>query len=96
MADEISFDWDQANVAHIRRHRVTPEEVEQALRNDPVEMDYAIADGEERWTSIGHTNSLRVLSVIWTLRGEAMRVITARQTAKTARLAYLRSKGLMQ
>jgi len=43
---------------------------------------------------IGHTDNLRVLLLVWTLRGEeAVRVITAREAAKTARSVYLREKG---
>ena len=94
MADEWRFEWDAANVSHIARHRVTPAEAEQALLNDPFDLGYEIAQGEERWTSLGHTDSLRVLLLVWTLRGEeVVRVVTAREAAKTDRRVYLREKG---
>ena len=94
MADELRFEWDAANVSHIARHQVTPEEAEQALLNEPFDLGYEIVDGEERWTSIGHTDSLRVLLLVWTLRGEdVVRVVTAREAAKTDRRVYLREKG---
>ena len=94
MADELRFEWDATNVSHIARHKVTPEEAEQALLNDPFDLGYEIADGEERWTSIGHADNLRVLVLVWALgEGEAVRVITAREAAKTSRRAYLREKG---
>jgi hypothetical protein len=38
------FDWDEANVAHIGRHDVSPIEVEDAFRNGLMELDY-----EETW-----------------------------------------------
>ena len=70
MAVELRFDWDIANISHIARHKVKPEEAEQALLNDPFDLGYELENGEERWTSIGHTHKLRVLLLVWTLRGE--------------------------
>ena len=94
MADDFQFEWDETNASHIARHKLSPEEAEQALLNDPFDLSYEIVDGEERWTSIGHTNNLRVLLLVWTLRaGDVVRVITAREAAKTARRVYLREKG---
>ena len=37
MNDEL-FDWDNANVGHIAEHDVTPEEAEEVLLGDPLEM----------------------------------------------------------
>jgi hypothetical protein len=94
MADDLRFAWDAANVSHIARHQVTPEEAEQALLNAPFDLGYEIRRGEERWTSIGHTDKFRILVLVWTLRGEdSVRVITAREAGKTARRIYLRAKG---
>jgi uncharacterized DUF497 family protein len=75
VADELVFDWDLANVAHIARHRVTSEEVEQVFANDPIGLSAEVVDGEQRYTSAGHTNQLRVLVVAWTMHGEAIRPI---------------------
>ena len=95
MADELKFEWDAANVTHIARHKVTPKEAEEALLNDPFDLGYEIVDGEERWTSVGHTDNRRVLLLVWTLRGEdVVRVVTAREAEKTSRRTYLRAKGL--
>ena len=94
MADELKFEWDAANVSHIARHKVTPVEAEHALLNDPFDLGCEVVEGEERWTSIGHTDTLRVLLLVWTLRSEnVVRVITAREAAKMARRVYLREKG---
>ena len=79
---------------HPPRHKITPKEAEEALTNDPFDVAYDVIDGEERWSSIGHTDDLRVLLLVWTLRGDnAVRVITAREASKTARRTYLREKG---
>ena len=94
MADDLKFDWDAENIFHIARHRVSPQEAEQALVNEPLDFGYEIVGGEERWTSIGQTENLRVLGLVWTLRGEGLvRVVTAREASKGARREYLREKG---
>ena len=94
MTDDLKFEWDITNVSHIARHKVTPKEAEQALLNAPFDLGHEVVGGEERWTSIGHTDNLRVLLLVWTLRGEdVVRVVTARGAAKTARRTYLREKG---
>lgn len=73
---------------------MTPKEAEQAILNDPFDLGHEVVEGEERWTSIGHTDNLRVLLLVWTLRGEEIvRVVTAREAGKTARRVYLREKG---
>ena len=93
MSDELSFDWDEDNVQHIARHDVTPDEVEQVFWNDPLDIDFDAIRGEERWTSIGHTNLLRVLVVVWGMRDASVRPITALEASKMARIGYLRTKG---
>jgi hypothetical protein len=53
--DVVRFDWDHANAEHIARHSVKPDEAEQAIRNDPLDMHYEVVEGEERWTAVGHS-----------------------------------------
>ena len=71
------FDWDEANLEHIARHKVSREEAEQVVLNDPVDGWRQIQDGEERFMQIGVTNAMRVLVVIITWRGELVRVVSA-------------------
>jgi len=71
------------------------DEAEQAIRNDPLDMNYEVIDGEERWTALGHTDEYRVLLVVWTLRTDAVRIVTARAAGRRGRDAYLRAKGLL-
>ncbi|MGH8245330.1 MAG: BrnT family toxin [Gammaproteobacteria bacterium] len=92
--EEPRFDWDLANISHFARHKVLPEEAEQALLNDPFDVFYEVINDEHRCTSIGHTNKLRVLLVVWTLRGdEVVRVVTAREGNRKQRTTYLGAKG---
>src|ERR1022692_4223133 len=43
----------------IARPSVKPDEAEQAMRNDPLDMNYEVIDGEQRWTSLGRTGNFR-------------------------------------
>ena len=41
-----------------------------------------------------HTDRLRVLKLVWTLRGEVVRVVTALEASKNEARAYLQAKGI--
>ena len=92
--DDINLDWDQANIQHIAKHKISQLEVEQVLKNDPMDMKFEIVEGEDRWTSVGHTDRGRVLLVVWTIRSEACRVVTAWPAGFEIKSAYL--KGVKQ
>ena len=94
VADALSFDWDDANVGHVAGHSVTPEEVEQVFANDPMDLDADVVDGEERYTGVGHTKRLRVLVLVWTMRGDATRPITAFDASERLAARYLTERGL--
>jgi hypothetical protein len=42
---EIEFDWDEANTSHVARHSVLPEEEEQIILDDPVDLGIEIVEG---------------------------------------------------
>ena len=87
------FEWDDHNVAHIARHDVTPEEVEQVFANGSEFFETRIdpRTGEERHLEIGETSKGRVLFVAWTPRKPRRRVVTAWQASRQVRAA-LRAK----
>ena len=62
MAD-IEFDWDETNIRHLERHRVTPQEAEQVIFNNPLDLEMKIVEGEERCVNLGATRRGRVLMV---------------------------------
>ncbi|MGA2742438.1 MAG: hypothetical protein ABSG65_33990 [Bryobacteraceae bacterium] len=59
----FEFEWDRENTKHLAAHKVTPAEFEQALNNDPLDLDYEAIDGEERYRFVGLTNGGRFLRV---------------------------------
>jgi uncharacterized DUF497 family protein len=71
------FDWDWNNLRKIRAHKITPEETEQALLNDPIPVYEQEVEGEPRFVYYGETDSGRLIAVIVTERAGDIRVVTA-------------------
>ena len=82
MGLEVEFDWDEANVGHVARHSVLPEEAEQVILNSPVDLGVEIVEGEERFLSLGATAQGRILLVVTTWREDRVRVVTAFEPIK--------------
>jgi uncharacterized DUF497 family protein len=73
MNDDL-FDWDDANILHLAEHNVSPEEAEEVLLSDTLEMGFDKSElGEDRWSYIGETSRGRALQVVITMRGERIR-----------------------
>jgi uncharacterized DUF497 family protein len=90
---DLAFEWDDANRDHMARHQVLPEEAEQVIDNDPLDIEAETVDGEQRFTSIGHTDQGRFLLVITTLRHSRIRVVTAFPAPMSLIHLYLTQKG---
>jgi uncharacterized protein len=71
------FDWDDANIRHIAKKDVEPDEAEQVILNKPVDLGSELHSGEERVAQVGETDSGRILIVISTTRNRKIRVVTA-------------------
>ena len=91
--EAIEFDWDEANVGHVARHGVTPEQAEQVIANDPIDLGLEFVEGEERFLNLGQTNSARVLMVVTAFRGERVRVVTAFPPARQLVRFYYARRG---
>lgn len=45
--DIDQFDWDSANIGHIAEHDVTPEEAEDVLLGDSLDLNFQADEGDE-------------------------------------------------
>ena len=90
---DVSFDWDDQNISHLARHRIKPAEVEEFFRNDPVIRGHEVANDEDRWTAAGTINALRVLIVVFTVRGERIRPITGWNADRRTKKDYFSKRG---
>jgi uncharacterized DUF497 family protein len=73
----VAFSWDEANVRHLARHNVTPEEAEQCYRNDPLIVEEQYESGEERFLALGENHAARRPAFVFTIRGDKVRFVTA-------------------
>jgi uncharacterized DUF497 family protein len=63
---------------HIAKHDLVPEEVEFALAHRTIEVEYQDRhESEERIAELGTTAHGRILYILTTIRGFAIRVVTA-------------------
>ena len=93
IGERPGFDWDENNVAHLSRHKITSAEFEQAISSDPLFIDVRDESGEDRWYALGATKKLRVLFLVYTYHGDRVRPVTAWDAGKKLRELYFRSKG---
>jgi uncharacterized protein len=85
------FQWDEGNAEkNWIKHRVTREECEQLFRREPllVEPDDDHSGREARYFALGWTEEGRRLAVVFTVRGEMIRVISARPMDRRERRTY--------
>lgn len=83
----MKFDWDVYNEEHIAAHQVEPYEAEDAFcgpRRGGAPA-YVSAQGEKRQAFTGKTQAGRLLTVVVTRRGDAIRIVTARERGKYRR-----------
>ena len=86
-----AFQWDEGNADKSwRRHEVTQAEAEQVFFNRPVLVvkDEGHSTREARYFALGRTDLVRMLAVVFTIRGSLLRVISARPMGRTERKAY--------
>ena len=85
------FQWDEGNTDKSwLRHKVSWTECEEAFFNNPllVLMDERHSGTEKRYYALGKTNAARLLFVAFTLRGDLIRVVSAREMSRRERKEY--------
>jgi uncharacterized protein len=87
-----AFDWDDANIEHLAAHGVDPGEAEDALLDPDRLVTPSFGEGESRWVGIGSTEDGRVLTVVFTRRGELARIITAWDATTREKRRYRRGR----
>ncbi len=85
------FDWDRGNInKNWISHKVSPNECEEIFFNHPllVTDDHQHSIIEKRYYSLGHTNKNRLLTVVFTIRKNMVRIISARDMSIKEREVY--------
>ena len=89
----VEFDWDAANVKPLARYKITREDLEELFANEPAIVDYEFLKQEDRWSAVGATDSLRVLAIVFTVRGEGIRPITGWVADRRTQQEFFRRRG---
>lgn len=85
------FDWDEGNLLkNWEKHAVSGAECEQIFFNRPLvaEPDATHSGGEIRYYVLGQTDSGRQLFLVFTVRGQLIRVISAREMSRKERREF--------
>ena len=93
LSQSTGFEWDVHNTDKIRtRHGVAPTECEQVCFNLPIVTgdDFGHSGNESRFYTLGQTNTGRLLFLVFTVRKNKIRVISARDMSRKERGIYQR------
>lgn len=85
------FAWDEHNAVKIWiKHQVSQAESEEVFFNRPLVVadDSEHSDQERRFYALGQANDGRRLFVVFTVRGDKIRVISARDMSRRERKVY--------
>jgi uncharacterized DUF497 family protein len=87
----VVFEWDKGNITKSWiKHGISKEECEEAFLNRPLKIfeDDKHSLVEERFVAYGHTSSNKPLIMIFTLRNNKVRIISARKQNKKENNIY--------
>lgn len=85
------FEWDKGNInKNWKKHHVSAQEAEEVFKNEPkiILYDAKHSQTEERFSILGQTNKGRFLTIIFTMRENKIRIISARDQHKIEKRAY--------
>jgi uncharacterized protein len=87
--DITGFQWDEGNASkNWTRHQVSQTEAEQVLLNRALIVAGAPFKKEPRQFAFGQTDAGRRLTVVFTVRGSLLRVISVRPMSRRERRGY--------
>jgi len=92
----IGFDWDEGNLHKSRRkHGVSTQEAEEVFVNSPLIItdDFKYSETENRYHALGISNEGKKLSVCFTIRNRAIRIISARVMSKKELEIYVKTQN---
>lgn len=89
------FEWNTGNIEHIKKHKVDHKECEEIFFNKPllITEDEVHSQTEKRFRVYGQTNKYRILTMIFTIRRNKIRVVSARDQNKKERREFRKTGG---
>lgn len=89
--EPVAFDWDTGNIdKNFHKHNVSDKETEEVFSNEPLKIfeDNKHSQKEQRLVAYGVTKLGRKLVVVFTLRRQKIRIISARDQNRKERMTY--------
>jgi uncharacterized DUF497 family protein len=89
------FEWDDGNLEkNWEQHGVSAAESEQVFFQRPILIarDPRHSQDEVRYAALGRTAAARQLTIVFTIRGTLVRIISARDMSRRERRVYERSR----
>ena len=93
LANYTGFEWDQGNITkNWQQHDVSMLECEQIFFNKLIilKRDKEHSQSENRYYALGRTNMNRLLFAVFTVRGNKIRIISARDMTDAETERYLK------
>jgi uncharacterized DUF497 family protein len=87
------FDWDENNEQHLAKHGISRSDAEDVLSGNHILLEYQTEGNEQRWIAVGATRAGRIITIVFALRGEAMRPITGWSADKATIDLYFQQWG---
>ena len=87
----LGFDWDASNIdKNWLKHKISPAECEQVFFNRPlvIQDDIEHSKIEKRFYTLGKTDSKRTLFIVFTVRTNRIRIISARDMSRKEKKVY--------
>lgn len=87
----VGFEWDEGNIyKNKKKHNLDKWEIEEVFFNEPflVYIDVKHSNYENRWFALGKTDNNLKIMVVFTIRNNLIRVISARKMNKKERTFY--------
>lgn len=91
LSEVTGFDWDEHNrEKNQTSHQVEQGECEELFFNQPlvIKEDMLHSGNENRFHALGITDAGRRLLIVFTVRGDKIRVISARDMSRRERAVY--------
>lgn len=85
------FEWDKGNVdKSFKKHKISPNEAEEIFLDENLKIikDINHSQKEKRLIALGKTFTDKKLFIVYTVRGEKVRIISARPMDKKERRHY--------
>jgi uncharacterized protein len=87
------FEWDEGNAnKNWERHGLSRAEAEQVFLNAPIVLAAYVGHSsrEQRFGALGRTSADRLLAIVFTIRGDLLRVISARPMSRRERKLHVK------